>query len=182
MAELRERLSAFMRRFGYPGDSAAVFAHLLPSLTVESWSDLRLAGDGWALVGDSAGLVDPLTGEGIYYAMRSGELLAECLLEDSPAAYPLRVWQEFAADLAHGARLGGLFYRGNVFASSLSTRMVQFSCYSEAVRDLLRDLIEGEQPYTTLLTRLYWGLAASLFEIAANSLQGMLPRLRSAEG
>jgi geranylgeranyl reductase family protein len=182
MAELRARLGGFMRKFGYAGDNAPVFAHLLPSLTVESWSDLRLAGEGWALAGDSAGLVDPLTGEGIYYAMRSGELLAECLLEDSPAAYPLRVWHEFAADLAHGARLGTLFYRGNVLGSSVSTRMVEFCGRSAVVTDLLQDLTEGAQPYATLLARLYAGVLASLFEIAATSLHGMLPKLRSAEG
>jgi geranylgeranyl reductase family protein len=181
MAQLRERLGGFMRKFGYPDDSARVFGHLLPALTVESWSDLRLAGDGWALAGDSAGFVDPLTGEGIYYAMRSGELLAECLLEGSPGSYPLRVWHEFAADLAHGARLGGLFYRGNVLGRSLFTRMVEFCRHSGVVMDLLQDLTEGAQPCTTLLTRLYSGLAASLFEIAADSLHGMLPHLRSAE-
>ena len=80
MAGLRERLHAFMRKFGYAVESATVYSHLLPSLTVESWSNLRLLGQGWALVGDAAGLVDPVTGEGIYYAMRSGELLADVLL------------------------------------------------------------------------------------------------------
>jgi len=181
MPELRQRLDGFMRKFGYPGEDAPVFAHLLPSLTVESWSDLRLAGEGWALAGDSAGLVDPLTGEGIYYAMRSGELLAECLLEDSPASYPLRVWREFAADLAHGARLGALFYRGDILGSSLSTRMVEFCGRSGVVMNLLQDLTEGTQSYATLLTRLDGGLAASLLEIAANLVRGVLPHLRSAE-
>jgi geranylgeranyl reductase family protein len=33
------------------------------------------------LVGDAAGLADPLTGEGIYYAQRSGELAAESILD-----------------------------------------------------------------------------------------------------
>jgi len=179
--DLRARLHAFMRKFGYPTERGCVFAHVLPALTSESWSDLRLVGEGWALAGDSAGLVDPLTGEGIYYAMRSGELLAACLLEDSPATYPRRVWHEFASDLAHGARLGSLFYRGNVLGSSLSTRVIQFSRYSEAVRDLLRDLIEGEQPYATLLTRLYTRFSASLPAIAAGLLRGMTPRFPASE-
>ena len=34
----------------------------------------RVAGEGWLAVGDAAGLVDPITGEGLYYAMRSGDL------------------------------------------------------------------------------------------------------------
>jgi geranylgeranyl reductase family protein len=33
------------------------------------------------LVGDAAGLIDPLVGEGIYYAMYSGQLAAETILE-----------------------------------------------------------------------------------------------------
>ncbi len=32
--------------------------------------------DGWFLAGDSARVVEPFTGEGIYYAMRSGELVS----------------------------------------------------------------------------------------------------------
>ena len=37
----------------------------------------RTEGDGWALVGDAAGFTDPFTGEGIYRALKGGELLAE---------------------------------------------------------------------------------------------------------
>jgi geranylgeranyl reductase len=88
MTGMRERLHGFMRRFGYPTESAAVFSHLLPALSAESWNNLRIAGDGWALAGDVAGLVDPVTGEGIYYALRSGELLAEALLDGALESYP----------------------------------------------------------------------------------------------
>lgn len=181
MPELRERLRAFVRTFGYAIDHAPIFSHLLPALRAESWGDQRLAGPGWALVGDCAGLVDPLTGEGIYYAMRSGELVAECLLEGFPASYPLRVWRELGRDLAHGARLAGLFYRGNVLGGTVSTRMVELAACSPAVGELLEDLVEGAQPYATLLARLYRAFAASLPEIATRSLNGSFPHLRSAE-
>ncbi|TMB49657.1 MAG: geranylgeranyl reductase family protein [Chloroflexi bacterium] len=39
----------------------------------------RAAGDGWLLVGDAAGFIDPFTGEGIYRALRSARLAAEAL-------------------------------------------------------------------------------------------------------
>lgn len=37
----------------------------------------RTQGDGWALVGDAAGYLDPFTGEGIYRALKGGELLSQ---------------------------------------------------------------------------------------------------------
>jgi len=36
----------------------------------------RPAGDGWMLIGDAAGFIDPFTGEGIYRALRSARLAA----------------------------------------------------------------------------------------------------------
>ena len=106
MAALRARLDAFMQRFGYAPDSRRVFSHLLPSLSMEGWESLRLQGHGWAMVGDAAGLVDPVTGEGIYYAIRSGDLLGESLLEGLPELVPearaQRIRQGFGAGGAPG--------------------------------------------------------------------------------
>jgi geranylgeranyl reductase family protein len=39
----------------------------------------RPAGEGWLLIGDAAGFIDPFTGEGIYRALRSARLAAEAL-------------------------------------------------------------------------------------------------------
>jgi len=41
----------------------------------------KTATDGMMLVGDAAGFADPLTGEGIYYALRSGEMAASQAVE-----------------------------------------------------------------------------------------------------
>ena len=46
----------------------------------------RAAGDGWLLVGDAAGFIDPFTGEGIFRALRSARAATEALsLGDSGA-------------------------------------------------------------------------------------------------
>ena len=39
----------------------------------------RAAGDGWLLIGDAAGFIDPFTGEGIYRALRSARIASEAL-------------------------------------------------------------------------------------------------------
>jgi geranylgeranyl reductase family protein len=42
---------------------------------------------GLFLVGDTARVVEPFTGEGIYYALRSGELAAEAIISENPHHY-----------------------------------------------------------------------------------------------
>jgi len=41
----------------------------------------RAAGDGWVLVGDAFGFLDPLYSSGVLLALRSGELAADCIAE-----------------------------------------------------------------------------------------------------
>ena len=84
--ELRKRLDLYMNERGISSAGARFYSHLLPCLDKASWRHNRVAGDGWMAVGDAAGLVDPITGEGIYYAIRSGDLAAQALLAEAPAA------------------------------------------------------------------------------------------------
>ncbi len=174
MAALRDRLDIFLKRSGYVPDPKRIFSHLLPSLSVESWGSLRLAGPGWALAGDAAGLVDPVTGEGIYYAMRSGDLLAEALLEDLPQAYPERVRSDFGRSLAQGARLARLFYKGEFLGGGITTRMIQFGARSHGLLEILQDLIEGLQPYPALMARLQTGMARTLLDVGVGRLRETL--------
>jgi flavin-dependent dehydrogenase len=46
----------------------------------------EVAGDGWMLIGDAAGFIDPFTGEGIYRALRSARAAAEALQALDPSA------------------------------------------------------------------------------------------------
>ncbi|MDH4101143.1 MAG: geranylgeranyl reductase family protein [Nitrospirota bacterium] len=51
-----------------------VYGHQIPAF---EGGLSRLSGDSVLLVGDAGGLVDPFLGEGIYYAVRSGQIAAE---------------------------------------------------------------------------------------------------------
>jgi flavin-dependent dehydrogenase len=174
MAGLRERLHGFMRRFGYPLERANLYSHLLPALSVDTWSGLRLGGPGWALAGDAGGLVDPVTGEGIYYAMRSGELLAQSLLEGLPELYPARVKEEFGKALALGARLARTFYYGEFLGAAVPTRMVGFGARSQRFLGVIQDMLEGSRSYLGLAAKLYLGLATALWDIGIDPLRQML--------
>ena len=171
MADLQALLTVFMQQFGYTPDRQANFSHLLPSLSAEGWGSLRLAGPGWALAGDAAGLVDPVTGEGIYYAMRSGEMLGQALLEGSPELYPERVRDEFGRALALGARLAKRFYCGEFLGGSVTTRMIEFGARSRRILGVLQDLIEGSQSYLGLMGLLYVEMARILLGTSLGRLR-----------
>jgi flavin-dependent dehydrogenase len=69
------------------------WAGLLPMAQDTSLWDTPCAGPGWALLGDAAGDVHPITGEGIAYALWSAELLAEALRHGAPQNYE-DLWQD----------------------------------------------------------------------------------------
>jgi geranylgeranyl reductase family protein len=67
-----------------PSAITDVRGHRLPMRRVGASNP---ASDRVVLVGDAAGLVDPLSGDGIYEAFASARLAAEAILEGSPAPY-----------------------------------------------------------------------------------------------
>jgi geranylgeranyl reductase family protein len=134
---------------------ASFYAAMIPSLDVSTWDCLKAcdARRAWALVGDAAGFVDPLTGEGIYYAIKSADLLADALV--NRVADFDEMWRaEFGAELRRAAELQHRFYRGNFAGAPLTERMVQFARRHRGVREVLRDLVAGDQGYVGLKSRL----------------------------
>ena len=106
-------------------------------------------GKGWALVGDAAGFVDPLTREGIYYAIASAELLAEALIEGKPDAYGVRWERRYGGELGWASGHRDLFYSRRFIESF--TLLAANSC---TVQRVVSDLIAGRQPYVALRRRL----------------------------
>ena len=68
------------------------------------------------LVGDAGHLVDPLLGEGIYYAIRSGQLAGKSILSTirnpnrNLDEYELAAYEEFGQEFRIASRLGGIIY------------------------------------------------------------------------
>jgi len=74
-------------------------------------SSTKRHGPGWVAVGDAAGFVNPMNGEGIDYALESGMLAVEQFLADpaaAPANYDRLVGQRFDAFLRTGRRFSFL--------------------------------------------------------------------------
>jgi len=69
-----------------------------------------VAGLNWALIGDAAGCVNPLNGEGIDYGLEGGRLVAEMLLErsDLDQAWPALLRAHYGEAFSIARRLAGL--------------------------------------------------------------------------
>lgn len=178
-AALKRYLHEFMEEEGIPR-RGQFYSHVLPSPEASTLRSRRVVGRNWALVGDAAAWVDPLTGEGLHYALRSGELLAECLLEGGPEDYPRRVRAEFSADLEFATRVARRFYRGKFLGGAVTVRMIQFIQRSPTFRQLMRDVFAGAQNYRSLKRRLWAQVGITFAEIAASLLRGA-PEASDAE-
>jgi geranylgeranyl reductase family protein len=171
---LRGRLERYMQEKGIAYKDAAFYGHMLPALETPGWKTNRVAGDGWLAVGDAGGLVDPITGEGLYYAMRSGDLASQVALNESQSitekaqAYRNLLRREFAADLEFGAGIARRVFVGRFLFSSVPARMVGFVRRSPRFRALIEDLFAGTQPYLGLKSRLLKNLNGTLQEVIMN--------------
>jgi geranylgeranyl diphosphate/geranylgeranyl-bacteriochlorophyllide a reductase len=156
---LRAQCAAWIARSGVaPGAALQPYSWPIPSLRADDFALERFAGPSWCLVGDAAGLVDPITREGIFFALQSAEIAADALASGDPErTYAARVHAEIGEELARAARLKAGFFR-----PAFSRLLLRALSESEAVRQVMVDLIAGTQSYRTLKWRLLQTLELGL--------------------
>ncbi len=175
---LRARLEDYMRRHDIPLKDATFYGHMLPALEHNSWKNNRVAGDRWLAVGDAAGFVDPITGEGIYYAVRSGDLAGEIISQHlgAPAVHPAMyqgiIAREFTEDLAFGSTIARRVYLGNFLFGPNHSRMVQFLRRSPTFSATMQEVFAGTISYFDFRKKLLDNINGSLAEIGVSFLMG----------
>lgn len=131
-------------------------------------------GGGRALLtGDAAGLVDPMTGEGIGWAMRSGQLAAEAALAAFAESRPERALEhytrllkpvQFEIDRAH--RLHRIIY-----AKPMRAAAARFIASNQGLQRAYLKLLAGERDYKDLSP-------GSIVRLAGRITRSMLSRTR----
>ncbi|RMH57012.1 MAG: geranylgeranyl reductase family protein [Candidatus Hydrogenedentota bacterium] len=134
-----------------------------------------LARQGVFLVGDAAGLVDPLSGEGISYAIRSGILAARFVDEkisggaNAEGGYTETVEKEISRGFAFALRLAEIFFTHPRLCYFIGVRSI-------SVNNVFARLISGEIDYA----QLYEELAASFPGRVYRALKPVLKRWKAA--
>ncbi len=144
-ADIQHCLQDFLSQHGLEKDVLQARGHHL-SL---GGKPLQIARGGIALIGDAAGLVEPFGGEGIYYALYSGELAAAQIIAQAAngtcdmQSYQDEVDRLIMPELSLLSKVNGVFYDNINFIHSLVSRYPKFMYKGMAI-------LEGEKSYSKM--------------------------------
>jgi flavin-dependent dehydrogenase len=152
-AALRARTARWIERTGIGrGAKCEPYSWPIPSLATADLDRLTIAGDRWYLAGDAAGAVDPITREGIFFALQSAALAADAIsgsADAGPRAYVDWMRAEILGELHCAGRIKAMFFRPG-FTRVLLDALGR----SQRIRIVMADLIAGSQRYGDLKWRL----------------------------
>lgn len=132
------------------GARLETYAWPIPSLAAADFRRDAIAGERWLLTGDAAGLVDPITREGIFFAIQSAGFAADAFIQGrGPREYAAQVARTIHPELERAASLKAGFFRPRFTAL-----LVRALRESARVREVMADLVAGRQPYHGLSARL----------------------------
>ncbi|WP_195210259.1 NAD(P)/FAD-dependent oxidoreductase [Actinomarinicola tropica] len=127
-------------------------------------------GPGWLAVGDAAGLVNPMNGEGIDYGLESGILAADLHLESpatAPARYDAEIGERFDAFLRTGRRFSFLIGHPWILRNGLRVA-VGTQVAADITLAVMGNLVDSETP----------GAAGRVLRLADRALATADPLLR----
>jgi geranylgeranyl reductase family protein len=138
---LREMLDEFVDRMGWKNRKKEYYAHVVPwADSGKFFSGQRIAGRDWLLVGDAAGHVDPVHGEGIRYAVIDGRIAAKAIEKHNPVLYEDYWLESYGRAMMNNA---GLPRR--LIYNRLLQRFAFWSYErSESMREFMRGAAGGE--------------------------------------
>ena len=111
-------------------------------------STQRRYGPGWVAIGDAAGLINPMNGEGIDYSLESGMLAADLFIDDpagAPVKYDQLIGERFDQFLRTGRRFS--FLVGHPWILNTGLRLaVGTDAIANVTLKVMGNLIDSETP------------------------------------
>ncbi len=133
-------------------------------------SSVKRHGPGWVAIGDAAGLINPMNGEGIDYGLESGMLAADLYLADPAHAavrYDVEIGERFDAFLRTGRRFSFLIGHPWILRNGLRLA-VGTQSIANITLAVMGNLVDNDTP----------GAAGRVLRIADRTLAAADPLLR----
>lgn len=127
-------------------------------------------GNGWVAVGDAAGLINPMNGEGIDYSLESGMLISDLYLKDpqtAPDRYDRIIGERFDGFLRTGRRFSFLIGHPLILRSGLRVA-VSNEFMANMTLQVMGNLVDSSTP----------GAAGRVLRFADKALATADPLLR----
>jgi flavin-dependent dehydrogenase len=171
--DLGKRVDAFIGAH-YPDavPEKQFYAARIPSLRSESLRRQRVCGSKWALLGDAAGFTDSISAEGIYYALRSAELLTGAFRMGDPSLYESAWRSDFGRELMTAAAWKDRVYGGSALFDTFIRRTLQTVRYSSTTQGLLDCLLCGDVSYQRFFQNLVLRSPEIILQVFRNRAAG----------
>jgi len=127
-------------------------------------------GAGWVAVGDAAGLINPMNGEGIDYSLESGMLISDLFLkerETAPVRYDEIIGERFDGFLRTGRRFSYLIGHPLILRSGLRVAVAN-EFMANMTLQVMGNLVDNSTP----------GAAGRVLRFADKALAATDPLLR----
>jgi geranylgeranyl reductase family protein len=121
-AELRKAIMDYLDLLGVPKRESDLVFHAHPLPIWNGLDRLQTPDNRILLAGDSAGLINPFFGDGILHALKSGQIAAACILQNTKAEYTRRIASEFQANFDAALKLAKFFYQWPKFCYRYGVR------------------------------------------------------------
>ena len=150
---LRDRLTAFMQRM--PELRGREVFNIKGGQLPDFCSPRHTFADrGVYLVGDAAGFIDPLTGEGIHFAVLSGRRAAEAIVSGGgEAGYTAALAAEVVPELCYAARYARRYRKVPSAAFRLAMCLPRFKRYAQHFVNILSGTGSYDQMWRALHPR-----------------------------
>lgn len=157
---LRTELDRFLKAHAVHMQTLSGWGAMLPMPKHDGFFNAPAAGDGWLLIGDAAGHVDPMMGAGITYALWGAEVAAKAIASGNVKSYD-EMWR---SEYGHYIR-EGIKMRNMISHRTLLEVSVRFAARSRTFGKIMCGLVDSEQDYRTVWTTIAKSVPRILYEL-----------------